>query len=243
MAVDVIRSGVRRSQLESPGAGSPCLQVGPAQGGFEDAPPAAPSSRCGLRSAGARIGFTHIVQVVPYSCSLARRGGVDGAGGYGPVCPRGGSRRLGASPRPTQDRRRQSPDRSGSRATVDSPGRVFGSEDALGFPPFPRSARRAGRAARARARRRSTTDTRNATLVAFRHSLRLRVDDLPVRLPAASDVKPPAGAAHFGEPPSRFICSRSRACPNDVPTTQSGPEDPGDVARPSAAVRRSRGQP
>ena len=74
MAVDVIRSGVRWSQLESPDAGASCLQVGPAQGGFGDARPAAPSSRCGLRSAGARIGFTHIVQVVPYSCSLARRG-------------------------------------------------------------------------------------------------------------------------------------------------------------------------
>ena len=64
----------------SPGAGSRRLQVNPAQGGLGQASAAAGSSRCRLRSARARINFTHIVELVPYSCASARRGGVDGGG-------------------------------------------------------------------------------------------------------------------------------------------------------------------
>ena len=80
MAVDVIRFPCPVVATRVPGAGSPCLQVGPAQGGLGDAPAASPKSLLppGLR--GARIRFTHAVQVVPYSCSSARRGGVDGGG-------------------------------------------------------------------------------------------------------------------------------------------------------------------
>ena len=80
MAVDVIRIRCPVVGTQAPGAGSPWLQVGPAQGGPGEAPLAAPSSRCPLRSARARIGFTHLVESVPYSCASARRGGVDGGG-------------------------------------------------------------------------------------------------------------------------------------------------------------------
>ncbi len=241
MAVDVIRSGVRWSQLESPDAGASCLQVGPAQGGFGDARPAAPSSRCGLRvPESASPTSSRSCRIVARSHAVAASMALAAAGRSVREVDRAGSWRAPGRRKTGAGSPRTGPVRV---PTVDRRDECLARRTRSGFRPFPRSARRAGRAARARARRRSTTDTRNATLVAFRHSLRLRVDDLPVRLPAASDVKPPAGAAHFGEPPSRFVCSRSRACPNDVPTTQSGPEDPGDVARPSAAVRRSRGQP
>ena len=80
MAVDVIRSGVLWSRLESRAPAFDACRLGPARGGLGDAPAAARRSRCRLRSARARINFTHVVELVPYSCASARRGGVDGGG-------------------------------------------------------------------------------------------------------------------------------------------------------------------
>ena len=80
MAVDVVRIRCRVVGTRVPGAGSRPLQVNPARGGLGEAQAAAPSSRGRLRSARARISFTHLVELVPYSCASARRGGVDGGG-------------------------------------------------------------------------------------------------------------------------------------------------------------------
>ena len=80
MAIDVIRSGVLWSRLESRAPAFDACRLGPARGGLGDAPAAARTSRCRLRSARARINFTHVVELVPYSCASARRGGVDGGG-------------------------------------------------------------------------------------------------------------------------------------------------------------------
>ena len=80
MAVDVIRSGVLWSRLESRAPALDACRLDPARGGLGDAPAAARRSRCRLRSVRARISFTHVVELVPYSCASARRGGVDGGG-------------------------------------------------------------------------------------------------------------------------------------------------------------------
>ena len=68
------------SRLESRAPAFDACRLGPARGGLGDAPAAARRSRCRLRSARARINFTHVVELVPYSCASARRGGVDGGG-------------------------------------------------------------------------------------------------------------------------------------------------------------------
>ena len=79
MAVDVIRSVVR-GRDSSPGRRL-SMAVGWTRAGWTRRwPPAAPSSRGRRRSARARIRFTHLVELVPYSCASARRGGVDSGG-------------------------------------------------------------------------------------------------------------------------------------------------------------------
>ena len=80
MAVDVIPSRLLWSRLESRAPALDACRLDPAQGGLGDVPAAAPSSGCRLRSARARISFTHLVELVPYSCASALRGGLDSGG-------------------------------------------------------------------------------------------------------------------------------------------------------------------
>ena len=70
VAVDVIRSGVLWSRLESRAPAFDARRLGPARGGLGDAPAAARTSRCRLRSARARINFTHVVELV---CRIVAR--------------------------------------------------------------------------------------------------------------------------------------------------------------------------
>ena len=78
MAVDLIRSRLLWSRLESRAPALDACRLDPAQGGLGDAPTAAPRSRCRLRSG--ESGSTHLVELVPYSCASAHRGGLDSGG-------------------------------------------------------------------------------------------------------------------------------------------------------------------
>ena len=138
-----------------------------------------------------------------------------------------------ASFRPTPDRRQRHADRSGPRADGRSPGRVFGSEGALGFRPFPRSARRAGRAARARARRRSATDSRNAT--SCRISTIFDCESMTSQFgfppPVMSSLRAVCWSGSLGEPRVALRLQQVERVPERRADHAARSEDAVDVAR------------